>query len=102
MKTKKLIVTFLVFIATIMLYAFINETYAVTAGIGKVNVTPERKATMPIDGSQKSEYTVKHQLFHGDSSNQINVWKLVSKDEAQVSTNKLKDLYFITDKVINS
>ena len=104
MKTKKLIVTLLIFVATIMLFTLANQTYAATAGIGKVNITAERTVNMPIKivqpelltaQSSIQTYKVKHQLFKTTSDKIMNVWKLIGKDEKQSSTDELKDLYCI-------
>ena len=94
LKGKKLILTLFVFIITIMLYAFMNKTYAVTSGIGKINVTDTRTTSVSVSNTTLT-YEVKHRLFDTDPSNRMQIWKLISQDETQSNTNILKNLYCI-------
>ncbi|MDE5830896.1 MAG: thioester domain-containing protein, partial [Clostridia bacterium] len=97
MKTKKLIIAILLFVAITVLFAFTNQIDAASSsGLGNLKITRERIAMenyVPEVPTSAGPYTVtyKHQLYTGNTSITKNVWKIVSANEN--TTEKLPDLY---------
>lgn len=99
MKTKKLIVGSLLFVAIIFCFMLTSKVEA-TSGLGYLKITRERNATetyMPIrEGVKEGPYdvTYRHQLY-SEEQNTRNVWKIVTSDEKGNIPQKqeIKDLY---------
>lgn len=100
MKTKKLIVSVLLFMLVTVLFAFGTETDAASSsGLGNLRITKERigvenyKPDIPSSETSNPPYTVtyKHQLHSDNADRTKNVWKIVSANTD--TTEKLPDLY---------
>lgn len=99
MKTKKLIVGILLFVATIFCFAFMSNVNA-ASGLGYLRITRERSGVETYEpirpNVQKGPYdvTYKHQLY-SEEQNTKNVWKIVTSDEKGNIPQKqeIKDLY---------
>ena len=82
MKTKKLIVAILMFIAVLMIVGFTNTVDA--SSLGYLTITKERT----VDG-----ITYKHQLYTDNTLSTKNIWKLVTCTQDGTITNTIPDLY---------
>ena len=83
MKTRKLIVGMLIFLAIVLLSIFSNKTQASSLGYVKI-----QKARI------ENGITYKHQLYSRNPSDTKNIWKLVSCNQnGTASTNPIPDLY---------
>ena len=82
MKTKKLIVAILMFMAILMIALFTNTVDA--ASIGYLTITKDRE----VDG-----ITYKHQLYTNNTLSTKNIWKLVTCNQDGTITNTIPDLY---------
>lgn len=97
MKTRKLIVAILIFVAFIVLFAFISTSNA-ASGLGYLKITRERTAVenyVPNFTNTTAPYTViyKHQLYTGNNNYTKNIWKIVSSTKAGQITDEIPDLY---------
>ncbi len=82
MKTKKLIVAILIFVAILMLTIFTNQVSA--AGLGFVTTSKDRT---------ENGITYRHQLYSNNTTETKNIWKLVTSNADGTPTNTVPDLY---------
>jgi len=82
MKTKKIIVASLIFVAILMISIFTNSVRA--ESLGNLTITKERTL---------EDIKYKHQLYSNNTSETRNVWKLVTCNPDGTITDTINDLY---------
>ncbi len=83
MKTRRVFVTILMFIAIMVISIFTNEVQA--ESLGYLTITKDRKV---------ENVTYQHQIGNGQVSGTKNIWKLIASDQnGTPSSNKIPDLY---------